>query len=570
MDIIFGLINHSLVPWLLALAIIILAVGVWLSLRRRVEAFHQQLQAIEAKLHSIPPSDFVQHYEEFNEYINKHKLFSHQWLAFKHSLILPNSEQEHIIYYTHRPRLYFNQNALIAPQLNLNLYQSVPNILVGIGLFFTFIGLIAALWFASAGVAAQDIVEAKAALSELLHAATFKFVTSVAGLFASIIFSWREKAYLYQLDSKLHAFCANLEDKLHFTTIEQLSKNQLDEAKRQTEQLSRFNSELAVSIANALEDEFSEKLFNAIQPLAGNIQSLQGQLTNINQEALQTMVEQFSRHLQGAAGQEMHSMATTLRELQQTFGQFSSQMQQASNKLQQGFNNGAQQLVEQLSTSIQQMQADTNQAMQQTTQPMQQLIDSIQFLQHNLNETSISLQRQLTNAAEYTATTITSAGDELSKQIQQIAHSLTFIRSELTENIKTSLPAIQSMLQQLQEVREGLKAADAGLRATMPALLKTTNHVDDLADAVISAGNAMTETGHAATKLWQQQQKHFEGLDKDLAKIFKELSIGLNNYQIEVENFTLQLDNNLNQAVQVLSGLIAELSDNIVQNQSRK
>jgi hypothetical protein len=72
--------------------------------------------------------------------------------------------------------------------LNFPVWQALPNYFVGVGLLFTFFGLVAALQFASGAVAA-DIDEAQGALRNLLAAATFKFMTSICGLFSSIVFS---------------------------------------------------------------------------------------------------------------------------------------------------------------------------------------------------------------------------------------------------------------------------------------------------------------------------------------------------------------------------------------------
>ncbi len=574
MDFFFSLINHGFVPWLLAASIVGLGIGVWISLRLRIAEFLNQLEVIKTKLDTIPHDEFVQYYEEFNEYISQYPLFSHQWAAFRQGLILPTSNDEYVIYYTNRPNIYFNQSALIAPQLNLNLYQAVPNILVGIGLFFTFIGLIAALWFASEGVAAENVDEAKAALSELLHAATFKFITSVAGLLSSIIFSWREKAHLHQLGEKLYAFCLALEERLHFITLEQLTKHQADESKRQTEQLSRFNSELAVSIAHALEDEFSEKLLEAIQPLAGTIEALESKLTNMNQDALQSMIKQFSQSLQGAAGQEMQQMATTLNSLENILAslgdklnhssvEFTQQMQDASGILQQGFATGAAELIAQLSQSIRQIHSETNEEMQKAAEPMQHILVSMQALKDNIDASSLSLQRQLTNAAEHTADTLSSASEEFGKQMQQTTHSLGQIREQIIHVVHETLPAIDKMLQQLNSVREGLKTTESGLRTATPALVKAANHVEDLTDVVMNSSHALMESSNTVEKVWKKYQKHFEGVDNDVGKMFQELSVGLENYRDQVENFTTQLDESLSQSVNALSGMISELVEAI-------
>jgi len=108
MDLFFSLINHSFVPWLLALSIVGLGIGVWINLRLRIAEFLQQLDAIQTKLNAIPQNEFVDYYEEFNEYVSQYPLFAPQWATFRQTLILPTSDDEYIIYYTNRPNVYFN------------------------------------------------------------------------------------------------------------------------------------------------------------------------------------------------------------------------------------------------------------------------------------------------------------------------------------------------------------------------------------------------------------------------------------------------------------------------------
>ena len=67
--------------------------------------------------------------------------------------------------------------------------QALPNYFVGLGLVLTFLGLIAGLYFASRGMRTADMIEARAALVHLLNSATFKFLTSVAGISMSLIVS---------------------------------------------------------------------------------------------------------------------------------------------------------------------------------------------------------------------------------------------------------------------------------------------------------------------------------------------------------------------------------------------
>jgi hypothetical protein len=69
------------------------------------------------------------------------------------------------------------------------LMQALPGYYTSVGLILTFLGLVVALYFAARGFRTGDMVSAKAAIVQLLNAASFKFLTSVAALISALLVS---------------------------------------------------------------------------------------------------------------------------------------------------------------------------------------------------------------------------------------------------------------------------------------------------------------------------------------------------------------------------------------------
>jgi small-conductance mechanosensitive channel len=111
-----------------------------------------------------------------------------------------------------RPSAYLSLASLERSGLRLGLIQSVPNYFVGLGLVMTFLGLIAGLWFASQGMRTADMAEARAALVQLLNSATFKFLTSVAGVGMSLVISVAFRISVQSLRGRLDLLCDRIED----------------------------------------------------------------------------------------------------------------------------------------------------------------------------------------------------------------------------------------------------------------------------------------------------------------------------------------------------------------------
>src|SRR5471030_330150 len=129
-------------------------------------------------------AEFKEHAERVDAALSK-SLFAATWAEYRECL---KKEDVGILYLRH-PSEYFGLHAIGATSFPARFFAAVHGYFIGVGLLLTFIGLVAALKFAAAGVASPDIAVAKQALNSLLSAASFKFMTSIAGLGCSLLLS---------------------------------------------------------------------------------------------------------------------------------------------------------------------------------------------------------------------------------------------------------------------------------------------------------------------------------------------------------------------------------------------
>jgi hypothetical protein len=266
-DAVFSFFALSWVPWALSALLIAGAVGIWLDLRRRLEpvllGLDDALQVVEE---AGSAASFTDRFPSINQRLAANPVIGDSWRAFVKTLV-PVPGQDDVLGTTRRPHEDLNESILTSAGVNLRFYTAVPNYLVGLGLLFTFLGLVAALYFASAGVTAANIQAAQGALRDLLAAATFKFVTSIAGLGASIVYSSREKTQLYRVGHRLARLCTALEQRLVPVTPEYLGIVQLAEMKSQSTLLRRLGRHLHITIPETIEERLAGELLDAIAPL---------------------------------------------------------------------------------------------------------------------------------------------------------------------------------------------------------------------------------------------------------------------------------------------------------------
>ncbi len=208
----------------LSSAILLLAVAAFAVLRLRLAPLLEELGRVRVTLETLPKESaaLAQQLSTLDSQLGASPRLGPSWRAYRATLV-PLGDA---VYAPREATPFFSVNRLLAQQVNLRFYQAMPNLLVGMGILGTFVGLLFGIHVASRGLASPDINVARAALQGLLSAAALKFATSVAGLLASLLFSWGEKHTTHQLDRLIGRFVETLEERVTRVTPESLALRQ--------------------------------------------------------------------------------------------------------------------------------------------------------------------------------------------------------------------------------------------------------------------------------------------------------------------------------------------------------
>ena len=500
MDALLTFINHPLVPWGVALSILVLALLLWLGFSFSLGRVSRQLHKLQALVNGHNPESFAENYAEIDAYLQKHPFTARHWQAFRQTL--PPRAGSDPVYYSVRPIQYFNHASLIAPHINLRLYQAVPNILVGLGIWFTFLGLVAALWFASQGVTAADVTQAQQSLRDLLHAATFKFVTSMAGLMASIVFSWAEKTRLYSLNKQLERFCRHLEYNMVLRTTEQVQVLQLQETQKQSQQLASLQKQLQENLGQQLSETLGLHLQQAVLPLAQSIDGLGGKISSLNQDALTELLQRFSQQVQGAAGTELKQMADTLQHLVFTLNEFKQGFEHAGNGV---------------GTQIQHAASTFNTVQSSFAEVGDELLQRLAHTSSELHQTSQNLHTASAPLAE-TAKLFQQSQTQLQQLLETLHHSSTILsqtQQESAQHLQATQQQVQQVWQSYQqrfsEVDEDLglvfKELSRGLDSYRQQVEQFTSRLDDSLNQSVKALNGVIGELVEALEEWQNRTR---------------------------------------------------------------
>jgi hypothetical protein len=150
---------------------------------------------------------------------------------------------------------------------------------VGVGLLLTFFDLVSELYFATQGIAEGiDFDQTQSALRDLLHAASFKFYTSVAGLACSIALGLLIRWGASLVENGFDRLSEALEERLLLATPEAIAYEDSREVKQQTQYLKLFTTDVAISVGRYVEEALNKTLpghlASAMEPVAKKLEEV--------------------------------------------------------------------------------------------------------------------------------------------------------------------------------------------------------------------------------------------------------------------------------------------------------
>lgn len=531
-----------------AIGISILMIGAlalaWLFLVYRVAPMWWRVRRL-AKLvrdNNETREQFKTAFPLIDEELRKPKFLHHAWMEFWESLIFPAHDSPDPIRNTVRPEFYLNVHAAEASGRTLRLLQSLPNYFVGLGLLFTFIGLVAALYFASEGVASDNVDEAKESLRHLLNAATFKFMTSIVGLASSIVLSFSYRVIVQNLQREFDRLCEGLERGLLFATDAWYAQESLNELKVHSEQLKRFNTDFAIEVGNVLRGTMSESLTEALGPLTAAIEGMTGNVGQMNQDALANMAKAFGEDLKGAAGSEMTALVSALEEIKGSLTGVVDQINATSSDFGNRMATSASRVEELLANAGDQLREKASGAASAFAEQME-------GASNNLNASLGPLSAQI-GRFEASIESLDSKIQAQRNAFQDVAEKV----SDITVSVAGTIDDLRNASSPLAEVSVRFDSAAKEIRSAGEAITETQNSLRALAEKI-------GETTEAMESAWEDYRTRFEGVDKSLGDAIGQLVTGADGYREHVETFVEGLNRELDTAVRNLRGGIEGLKE---------
>ena len=414
---------------------------------------------------------------------------------------------------------------VLTGRMNLSLFETMPNILIGAGLMFTFIFL--ALALTDAGRAMDVNSERDAAMKSLIANAGGKFITSIIGLFCSLSWNWRAKVKIDELQGRMFELHAAFRKIAPDTAAQAIVKRQhsifkemLAESREQVGQLKRFETDIAVAIAKAIGNELQPSFKTLGTELVDAINELTNRIGNMNEDALQKMIAQFIEEFRGSSSAEM-----------------------------QEFKNALTQLAKNLETAGSKIGNDLGNAGASFGSAAGNLETAITKTQETVEQLDSSLKRAGTVVAEG-SDRFEIVSDKLFTNLRAVDGILVGVDAFI-EKIQKNIGTLNNISDSLDDTVESQKAITIEFRDAIPKMSKA------LSDAVLEISQSSNAAAEALTAIRTELEKTTGSIDQTVVS----LTTGVGQYTEKVTALHLILDEKIGEAISKIGSAVMDLTD---------
>lgn len=223
------------------------------------------------------------------------------WQEYRETHVIDGPDGGAVVRNALRPSVFFNIEDL---GFGPGWLRILPNLFVAVGLFLTFLGLIAALTqFQSRMGPAGSLAPEE--MGGFLGVASAKFIMSLTGLACSIVFTILLRARFGAVEAALHRLNAAIEDALSFLSEEDLALRMLKEQEQTRSLLQGLATDIATQVAQAMSGMIGGAIRDGLAPVIERVQAR-------SEEGLGALVETLSDRLAGDVGRALSEASARL------------------------------------------------------------------------------------------------------------------------------------------------------------------------------------------------------------------------------------------------------------------
>lgn len=475
---------------------------------------------------------------DINNSAEKNRKYFYLWREFDESLVVQKRGKEQLCN-TLDAAHFFNTHTLARRLTENRLLAAVPGFLTAIGVIGTFAGL--QMGLAELDVSSEDFTTLKQGIAGLIGGASIAFLTSVWGVFTSVIFNFFEKF----LERNIRSSISNFQNQIDFLypriTAEQSLTNIEEYTHQSLERLAELDEKIGNKMQEAMQqasDSIRQGMENSLNTILGPaIEKLVENAHNGSEKALESLLERFMDGVGQAGNAQREMMEKAASDINLAASGMSSGLTDFASRLDSQVENMAEKnakVLADVEAAIRgQLEAQQKREAERQSQLTQQF-ETFRGSQSELTESIEGvLQTQQSQHQDLTRemTGLLGSFKELSQSHQLATESMQKASSDmnatsnqlglLSANLKSATDTLTQQLEQaVEQIRDtAVQNSDSisFLKQLVEQMESVNNRMDETAVTLGTAAER-ADSGLAAV------DRHFKALMEDLSKHLEDVN----------------------------------------------
>ncbi|MAZ65802.1 MAG: chemotaxis protein [Kangiellaceae bacterium] len=579
----------GLSAWVIAFLILSLFIAIGFSLWKFFGA-KADLKYYSALIKGLTHEQLLERRREINNAADPDTERGKLWREFDESLV--HIPQKQRLCNTLDAAHFFNTHTIARGLTENRLLAAVPGFLTAIGVIGTFAGLQLGLGpLGELDPNNANVDDLTQGIFGMIGGASIAFMTSVWGVFTSLVFNFVEKILERWIRADIGSFQNQVDYLYPRITAEQSLSNIEDFTRQSNERLAELDEKIGHKMQEAMRqasDAISESMAQSLNSiLAPAIESLVNNAHSGSEKALESLLERFLQGI-GSAGDSQKAMME----------QAAKEISVASGGMAEGLNQFAGKLEQQIDSM---MEKNTDVLSQVNSVVQQQLIEQAEqekrrqeSLNTSLGDFMSSLKTQLTSLADQNATTLKAVQGELSGQMEaqqrreverqetlhdqlkgfqssqvRVTEGIDSVLSMQKEQNTELLAGLRTVIDRFEQLSASNQSASTAMQATSTELKAGANQLGMLSANLKTAINNFGEQLSAALTMAENASKSnkevsalFELVVSDLGQAGEQItgaSRTLNEAATKAENGLSSVDRHFNELAESLKRHLAEV-----------
>lgn len=553
----------------------------------------KQLGFYKKLIKGLPQEKLLEKRRDINNSAQEHKQYYKLWREFDESLVVQLRGNERLCN-TLDAAHFFNTHTLARRLTENRLLAAVPGFLTAIGVIGTFAGL--QMGLAELDVSSENFSTLKSGIAGLIGGASIAFMTSVWGVFTSVVFNFFEKI----LERNIRSSISNFQNQIDYlypritaeqslTNIEDYSKQSLDRLAELDEKIGHKMQEAMQHASESIRTGMEQSLNNILGPA---IEKLVENAHNGSEKALESLLERFMEGV-GEAGNAQREM------MEKAAGEINS----AAMGMTSGFTDFAAKLdsqVEGMADKNAKVLSDMEAAIRKQLDSQQEKEAERQTLLTQQFEDFRDNQSQLTGSIDGVLKTQQSQHQELTREMESLLGGF----RELSQSHQAATQAMQQASGDMNAASNQLGVLSTNLKETTDTLTQqleraveqvqgtaqqnseSINFLQQLVTQIESVNTRMEETvstlGTAAERadsgltavdrhfrqLTEDLNKHIEGVNNQVTHLLDEYAAKVKDQTVDRLNVwneqTTEYIGAMTDAVRTISAVVDDIDGKVV------